>query len=195
MQSACLRRGLNVKKVLSPSPEAPFQLAHAEFDHGGPTIGSAVGQLAAEQFIKHVPSFFERGRDQERSSSREQLCQPFEREFSALHRTMQQLIEQFADKAQNSTLGSTRTTLAPCRVRAAWLPASANSALRYSEKCRICSHCIPTSDLRPPTSDLRPPTSVLRPPTSDLCPLSSVLCSLLSALIRIHFTYKNALKF
>jgi hypothetical protein len=83
---------------------------------------------------------------------------------------VQQLIEQFADKAQNSTLGSTRTTLAPCRVRAAWLPASANSALRYSEKCRICSHCIPTSDLRPPTSDLCPLSSVL-------CPLSSVLCS------------------
>jgi hypothetical protein len=90
---------------------------------------------------------------------------------------MQQLIEQLADKAQNSTLGSTRTTLAPCRVRAAWLPASANSALRYSEKCRICSHCIPTSDLRPPTSDLRPPTSDLCPLSSVLCPLSSVLCS------------------
>jgi hypothetical protein len=79
---------------------------------------------------------------------------------------VQQLIEQLADKAQNSTLGSTRTTLAPCRVRAAWLPASANSALRYSEKCRICSHCIPTSDLRPLSS--------------VLCPLSSVLCPLLS---------------
>ena len=59
MQSACLRRGLNVKKVLSPSPEASFQLAHAEFDHGGPTIGSAVGQLAAEQFIKQVTRLVE----------------------------------------------------------------------------------------------------------------------------------------
>jgi hypothetical protein len=95
---------------------------------------------------------------------------------------MQQLIEQFADKAQNSTLGSTRTTLAPCRVRAAWLPASANSALRYSEKCRICSHCIPTSDLRPPTSVLCPLSSVLCPLSSVLCPLSSVLCPLSSVL-------------
>ena len=173
MQSACLRRGLNVKKVLSPSPEASLQLAHAEFDHGGTTIGGAVGQLAAEQFIKQVTRLVERRRDQERSSSREQLCQPLEGEFPSLHRTVQQLIEQFADKAQNSTLGSTRTTLAPCRVRAAWLPASANSALRYSEKCRICSHCIPTSDLCPLSS-------VLCPLSSVLCPLSSVLCPLLS---------------
>jgi hypothetical protein len=44
---------------LPPTSEAPLQLTHAEFDHRWPTIGSAVGQVAAEKFIKQVPRFFE----------------------------------------------------------------------------------------------------------------------------------------